>query len=176
MNSHHQIRQGNVSGQPDPQTITLPLSKLLTIEQCPTEWRRYNLYLFRDDTVTFYVGQSYTAFDRVWAHLFGGFKGRSMVGLFVLCNWPRSMRFVVELMHSQSTRFAPLGNDLDAAERHLIEQLSPCFNEALNSQPTPLPGKYSPPSARGRRPKSIKRMMHDAARACQLEHDRREWE
>jgi hypothetical protein len=85
------------------------------------------------------------------------------------------MRFVVELMHSQSARFDPVGNDLDAAERYLIEQLSPCFNEALNSRPTPLPGRYSPPSAKGRRPKSIKRMMHDAARACQLEDNRKQW-
>ncbi len=163
------------STKPDCQDITLPISKFLTIEQCPSEWRRYDLYLFRDDTVVFYVGQSHNAFDRVWAHLFGGFKGRSVVGLFVLCNWPRSMRFVVELMDSQSARFDPVGNDLDAAERYLIEQLSPCFNEALNDHPTPLPVKYAPPSAKGRRPKSIKRMMHDAARACQLEHNRKQW-
>ncbi len=159
----------------DYQDIAILISKLLTIEQCPTEWRCYNLYLFRDDTVVFYVGQSYNAFDRVWAHLHGGFKGRSVVGRFVLCNWPRSMRFVVELTDSQSARFDLAGNDLDAAERYLIEQLSPCFNEALNSRPTPLPGKYSPPGVKGRRPKSIKRMMHDAARACQLEHNRRQW-
>ena len=155
--------------------IALPISKLLTIEQCPSEWRRHDLYLFRDDAVVFYVGQSYNAFERVWVHLYGGFKGRSVVGRFVLYNWPRSMHFVVELMHSQSARFDPLGNDLDAAERYLIEQLSPCFNEAWNSHPTPLPDKYAPPGARGRRPKSIKRMMHDAARACQLEEDRKQW-
>jgi hypothetical protein len=165
----------HTSREPDYQDIALPISKLLTIEQCPTEWRRCDLYLFRDDAIVFYVGQSHNAFDRVWAHLHGGFKGRSVVGRFVLCNWPRSMRFVVELMHSQSARFDPVGNDLDAAERYLIEQLSPCFNEALNSRPTPLPGRYSPPSAKGRRPKSIKRMMHDAARACQLEDNRKQW-
>jgi hypothetical protein len=165
----------HICTSPDSPTVVLPISKLLTIERCPSEWRRHDLYLFRDDAVVFYVGQSYNAFERVWAHLYGGFKGRSVVGRFVLYNWPRSMRFVVELMHSQSARFDPLGNDLDAAERYLIEQLSPCFNEAWNSHPTPLPDEYAPPSARGRRPKSIKRMMHAAARACQLEEDRKQW-
>ena len=157
------------------QDVVIPVRSFLTIEQCPSEWRRYDLYLFRDDKVVFYVGQSYNAFERVWEHLHGGFKGRSVVGRFVLCNWPRSMKFIVELMNSNSPRFDSVGNSPDAAERYLIEQLTPCFNEAMNSRPTPLPSEYSSPNATGRRPKSIRRMIQDAVRACQLEDSKKLW-
>ena len=158
------------------QEIIIPLKRFLTLTHCPSEWRRHDLYLFRDDQVVFYVGQSYNAFERVWEHLHGGFKGRSTVGRFVLCNWPRSLRFIIELMSSNSICFNSVKNDPDAAERHLIEQLLPCFNEALNRRPTPLPSPYSSPGATGRRPKSIKTMIHDAARACRLEDNVRQWE
>jgi len=88
---------------------------------------------------------------------------------------PDSLRFIIELMSSSSTRFNSVENDPDAAERQLIEQLLPCFNEALNRRPTPLPSPYSSPSAAGRHPKSIKTMIHDAARACQLEDSVKLW-
>jgi len=34
---------------------------------------------FCDEEVVFYVGQSHNAFERVWAHLLGGFQGHSIV-------------------------------------------------------------------------------------------------
>ena len=64
---------------------------LLTEQRCPPEWRPFDLYLFRDDEVVFYVGQSYVAFDRVWRHILDGYKGRSVVGRFIHCNWPASL-------------------------------------------------------------------------------------
>jgi hypothetical protein len=156
--------------------VTVPLKKFLTLLDCPPEWRRHDLYLFRDDEVVFYVGQSYHAFERVWEHLRGAFKGRSVVGRFVLCNWPRALKFTVELMSSQSARFEALGNDLDAAERYLIQQFSPCFNEALNDDPTPLPASYSPPHAPVRHPRSLKRMMREAEYAVRAESRKTLWE
>ena len=66
---------------PDPfPHVILPLKEFLLIETCPPEWKDLDLYLVRDDQVVFYVGQSYTAFDRVWQHIFDAFKGRSTVG------------------------------------------------------------------------------------------------
>lgn len=142
---------------------------LLTEGHCPTDWTDFDLYLFRDENVVFYVGQSQLAFARVWEHLLGGFKGHSIVGRFVWNNWPQSMKFTIELMSSKSEQFSGAGNDLNAAERQLIEQWSPCFNVSLNSQPTPLPGSYFPPNAKPRRRRSLNYLIHEAARAVQAE-------
>ena len=137
------------------QHVVLPLKRFLLVAQCPPDWRRFDLYLFRDDEVAFYVGQSHLAYDRVWQHIYDGYKARSVVGRFVLCNWPGSMRFTIELWSSQDDRFAGIGHDLDAAERLLIEQHAPCFNEALNRRPTSLPDRAQPqqthPRSRTRR-------------------------
>lgn len=156
--------------------VGLSLKRFLTLTHCPPEWKQHDLYLFRDDNVVFYVGQSHCAFERVWDHLHGGFKGRSTVGRFVLCNWPRSMRFTIELMHSKAVRFDAVGHHPDAAEQDLIKQLSPCFNEALNDRPTPLPAHYSPPSASIRRPRSLRSMMREAEYALRMESSTEPWE
>ena len=154
--------------------ITVPFKRfLLTAEKCPEPWKHFDLYLFRDEKVVFYVGQSQSAFARVWEHLLGGFKGHSLVGRFMWNNWPASMKFTVELMSSQSEEFAEFGNDLNAAERRLIERFSPCFNISLNSQPTPIPIYYLPPNAKPRFRRSLNKMMHEAARAVQAEETRR---
>ena len=145
--------------------ITLPLKHFLLIEQCPAAWQMLDLYLFRDDAVAFYVGQSYVAFDRVWEHLRNGFKGRSVVGRFVWSNWPKSLNFTIELLTAQAPRFADVGHDLNGAERQLIQQLSPCFNAALNHTPTPLPPVYFPPSAPIRCSRSLNKLIHEAERA-----------
>ncbi len=154
--------------------IAIPLKRfLLTEEQCPETWKIFDLYLFRDDEVVFYAGQSQSAFARLWEHLKSGFHGHSIVGRFVWNNWPRSMNFTLELMNSKSEQFAGIGNDLNAAERQLIERWSPCFNVSLNNQPTPLPGSYFPPNARLRSRDSLNKLIHEAARAVQAEENRR---
>jgi hypothetical protein len=145
--------------------ILLPLREFLVIADCPESWKAYDLYLFRDEDVVFYVGRSQTAFTRVWSHLYDGFKGRSLVGRFVLMNWPRALHFTVELMHSGDAQFAALGHSVEAAEAALIEHYAPCFNEMLNRTPTPLPTGYNPLTAKGRRPRSPNRMIHDAEQA-----------
>jgi hypothetical protein len=149
--------------------LSLPLKHFLVVAACPPEWRSFDLYLFRDDEMVFYVGQSHLAYDRVWQHIADGYKARSMVGRFVLCNWPRSMRFTIELWSSQADRFAAVDRDLNAAERSLIEQYAPCFNEALNRRPTPLPDRYAPPSAPLRCSRSLNKLIHEAGRAVQAE-------
>ena len=155
-------------------SISTSLKRFLLIEQCPAEWHSLDLYIFRDDTTAFYVGQSQLAFGRVWEHLLGGFKGHSLVGRFVWCNWPTSMSFTIELLSSRSEQFAEVGNDLNASERLLIQQWSPCFNVSLNDQPTPLPASYLPANAPFRRRRSLKALTHEAARAVQME-DAKHW-
>lgn len=148
----------------------MPLKRFLLVERCPAEWKYFDLYLFRDEAVTFYVGQSELAFARVWEHLIGGFKGHSIVGRFVWCNWPQSMNFTIELLSSQFGQFAPLGNDLSAAERSLIRQASPCFNISQNSQPGPLPASYQPPNARLRFRRGLRSLIHEAELAVKREN------
>ena len=153
--------------------VTLALKRFLLIEQCPEEWKGLDLYIFRDNAVVFYVGQSYLAFARIWEHLLNGFKGHSIMGRFIWVNWPKSMNFTIELLSSQFTQFNSVGNDLDAAEQGLIQQWSPCFNVSHNSQPTPLPAAYLPPNARFRRRRSLKQLIREAARAVQAEDNLR---
>ena len=45
--------------------ISISLKRFLLLEDCPAEWRGLDLYIFRDEAVTFYVGQSQFAFGRV---------------------------------------------------------------------------------------------------------------
>jgi hypothetical protein len=154
--------------------VAIPLKRfLLTAEQCPETWKDFDLYLFRDEKIVFYVGQSHSAFTRVWRHIKGGFKDHSLAGRFLLNNWPASMKFTIELMSSKSELFADIGNDLDAAERQLIERWLPCFNISLNSQPTPIPIYYLPPNTKPRFRRSLHRMMHEAARVVQAEETKR---
>jgi hypothetical protein len=147
--------------------ISLPLKHFLIVEACPPEWRGFDLYLIRDDEVVFYVGQSYLAYDRVWQHITDGYKARSVVGRFVLCNWPSSMRWTIELWSSQADRFAETDREVNAAERMLIEHCAPCFNETYNLRPTPLPDRYAPPNAPLRCSRSPRQLIHEAARAVQ---------
>lgn len=154
--------------------IRLPVKQFLLIEQCPAEWRLLDLYLFRDNDIVFYVGQSGLAFTRVWEHLRNGFRGRSIVGRFIWCNWPMSMNYQIELMSSRAHRFAALHFNLNAAEADLIQQWSPCFNGALNGHPTPLPKQYVAPNARLRCSRSLRQLTREAERAVKME-ERRRW-
>ena len=107
------------TSQPD--DVSLPLKKFLTFQKtCPPRWRDYDLYLVSDPQVTFYVGQSQCAFDRLWEHLRGGPKGHAMLGRFILANWPHSGAWVVTLLSAGGARFAAVGHDRDAAEQLLI--------------------------------------------------------
>jgi hypothetical protein len=149
--------------------VVISLKRFLLIQQCPPDWKDMDLYLFRDDAVTFYIGQSHLAFARVWEHLLSGFKGHSIMGRFVWCNWPASMNFTVELLSSQLAQFDGIGNDLNAAERQLIQESTPCFNISLNRQPTPLPQTYLPPNAPFRRRRGLNMLLYEAERAVRAE-------
>lgn len=154
--------------------IDIPLKRFLLVEGCPAAWKDLDLYLFRDERVAFYAGQSQNAFARVWEHLLGGFKGHSIVGRFIWCNWPGSMNFIIELLSSRSQQFADAGHDLNAAERSLIRRWSPCFNVSQNDHPTPLPESYLPPNAPFRRRRGLNALIHEAERAVRAE-DARLW-
>jgi hypothetical protein len=58
---------------------------------------------------------------------------------------------------------------VNAAERQLIQRWSPCFNEALNSQPTPVPPTYLPLTAKLRCGQSLNKLIHQAERAVKVE-------
>lgn len=163
------------------QKFVLSVQKFLSLAaDCPMGWGWHDLYLFRDDEVVFYVGQSSNAFDRVWGHLRGGFTGHSKVGEFIRCNWPNSMQFTIELMNSRSTFFERVLNlsgeqrnrysVLPEAEKYLIQKWSPCFNEAMNITPTSLPPKYVPPSIIVGHPKNIYIMIQQARSSQILEN------
>lgn len=157
--------------------VSLPLKEFLQIEHCPAEWRRLDLYLIRDESpsaTVFYVGQSYVAFHRVWEHFYGGFKGRSLVGRFIICNWPASMRFWIELMSSKSDRFAEVGHDRFRCEELLIQQYAPCLNTALNPQPAPVPEQYCSPYTPMRFSHHPKKFIRQAAQVIEAER-RKAW-
>jgi hypothetical protein len=154
--------------------VKLPLKRFLLIENCPSEWRGLDLYLFRDADIVFYVGQSRLAFARVWQHLRSGFHGHSLVGRFMWCNWPKSLSYQIELTSSHARRFAVFDHDLKAAEADLIHQWTPCFNEALNQQPTPLPEHYVRPNAPLRCSRSLRQLTREAERAVKME-ERQRW-
>lgn len=149
--------------------IVIPLKKFLLIERCPVDWKDLDLYLFRDEQVVFYVGQSYLAFSRVWDHLKAGFHGHSIPGRFIWANWPVSMKFIIELSSSKFEEFNAVANELLAAERQLIQQWSPCFNVSQNNQPTVVPSRYLPYNARLRCSRSLNRLIHEAERAVKAE-------
>lgn len=149
--------------------FSISLKRFLLIEQCPEDWKSFDLYLIRDDAVAFYVGQSHLAFARVWEHLLGGFKANSIVGRFIWCNWPRSMNFTIDLLCSRSDHFGVVGNDVTSAERLLIQQWTPCFNVSQNHQPTTVPDCCLPPNAPFRRRRSLHALIHEAARAVKAE-------
>jgi hypothetical protein len=155
--------------------ISIPLKQFLTTQTCPPPWLACDLYLFHDEVVVFYVGQSDLAFARVWRHLHDGFKGRSLVGKFVRANWPRSLNFTVTLLMSTDRAFAAFAHDRSAVEAHLINTLRPCLNDSLNTQPTPLPPCYAPPTKTVRFPRHIGRMMREAEVAWQQAQNSTEW-
>jgi hypothetical protein len=163
-----------MDGQDPIDRVTISLKELLQIEHCPRPWHGLDLYVVRDRPVVFYVGQSYVAFDRVWSHFYDGFKARSLLGRLILCNWPASMHWTVDLLSSRLERFAAVGHRLDACERLLIEELAPCLNEALNPRPTPLPAAYRPPTARPTCPRSPTKLIREAEYALKAER-RRAW-
>lgn len=149
--------------------VALSLKRFVLIEQCPEAWEAFDLYVFRDEALVFYVGQSQLAFARVWDHLTYGFKGHSIIGRFVWCNWPKSMNFTVELLSSQSEQFDTIGHNLNAAEQLLIQKWIPSFNITHNRQPTPLPPAYLPPNARLRCSRSLNKLIREAERAVKIE-------
>lgn len=153
-------------------TAAIPLKRFLLTNHCPEQWMGMDLYLFRDEAVVFYVGQSQLAFSRVWDHLLGGFHGHSIIGRFLWCNWPASMKITIELLSSQSGQFGDVGNELSASERMLIQRSSPCFNVSQNNQPTPLPESYLPPNAPFRRRRSLTMLIREAERAVKADETR----
>lgn len=152
--------------------VSISLKQFLLVEQCPPDWRDYDLYIFRDGEVVFYVGQSYQAFERVWQHIRDAHKGRSVIGRFLLRNWPASLHYSIDLLSAQAQRFACVNNDLTAAETALITQYAPCFNRAMNLRPTPLPAGYVSPNGPLRCSRNLNQLIREAGYAIKAEQRR----
>ena len=146
-------------------SIKLKVKQFILLEECPEEWKKLDLYVIRDESVVFYVGQSYVAFGRVWEHIKNGYKWRSDVGRFILCNWPRSMNYEIELLSSSSPEFTPVDHDLLRAEEMLIKLYKPCFNVSQNDSPSQIPDVYLPPSSTIRCSRSLRRLQYQAEQA-----------
>lgn len=149
--------------------LSIKLKQFILIEECPPDWKEYDLYCIREGDTAFYVGRSYLAFDRVWGHIRNGYKARSLVGRFLLCNWPASMNYEIVLMNSRAPEFDPVRNDPALAEELLIKRLQPCLNESLNAAPADLPEKYLPPNAEIRCSRSLTKLRFQAALALKNE-------
>jgi hypothetical protein len=143
-------------------SLTLPVKEFIIVKSCPVEWQVFDIYLIRDEEVVFYIGKSDLAFFRIWQHILDGYKGRSTIGRFILCNWRESMNFTILLMNSRSSQFAYLEYDLSAVERSLIVQYSPCFNVASNPKPTPLPANYYPTTCRIQHARYLSKVVREA--------------
>ncbi len=150
--------------------ITITLKQFLLADSCPPEWVPMDLYLVRHEAMVFYVGQSTNVHQRIWQHLINGYRARSMAGRFILCNWPRSLKFTIELMTSKDAAFTGVNFNLDAAERLLIAHFAPCLNIALNDAPMPLPAGYAPSNATIMAPRGPVGLVRDAQRLYRVEN------
>jgi hypothetical protein len=155
-------------------SIKVKVKQFIQLEQCPAEWKKFDLYVIRDENTVFYVGQSYLAFNRVWDHIRNGYKWRSDVGRFILCNWPKSMNYEIELLSSGSQEFAVAGNDLARAEEMLIRMYKPCLNISQNDEPSPIPEVYLPPGSEIRCSRSIRKLQYQAEQAIRND-ERKKW-
>ncbi|HET9911544.1 MAG TPA: hypothetical protein VFQ13_06630 [Anaerolineales bacterium] len=155
-------------------SIKMKVKQFILLEECPDEWKKFDLYIIRDENLVFYVGQSYLAFHRVWDHIKNGYKWRSDVGRFILCNWPKSMNYEIELLSSGSPEFAIVNNNLLKAEEMLIRMHKPCFNVSQNVEPSPLPVIYLPPGSTIRCSRSLTRLRYQAEQSIRND-ERKKW-
>jgi hypothetical protein len=154
--------------------VKIKVKQFVLLEECPDEWKELDLYIIRDENLVFYIGQSCLAFDRVWDHLKSGFKGRSDVGLFILCNWPKSMNYEIELLASNAPEFEVVGNNLLRAEEMLIKKHRPCFNISQNRDPSPIPEQYLSPGLAIKCPRSLTRLRYQAELSIRND-ERKKW-
>jgi hypothetical protein len=154
--------------------IKVKVKQFILLEECPEEWKKFDLYVIRDENAVFYVGQSYVAFNRVWDHIRNGFKWRSDVGRFILCNWPKSMNYEIELLSSSSPEFAAVDNNLLKAEEMLIKMYKPCFNISQNTKPSPIPEIYLPPGSEIRCSRSLTKLRYQAEQSIRND-ERQKW-
>lgn len=108
------------------------------------------IYVVRDQTVVFYVGQSKRdVVERFWEHL----HKPSRLGQLIQQNEPDSHNWQVDFYTladcrpfvSQKSLFAMQAweaFDMDMAEEALIRQLKPILNRDFNAKPSLLPQRY----------------------------------
>jgi hypothetical protein len=152
---------------------TMDVKHLILEPECPPNLMEYDLYIIRDADLIFYVGQSNSAFYRVWEHIINGYKARSIVGRFILCNWPASMHFQIDFYSSKSDLFTAVSHDLNRAELQLINKHRPCFNEIANISPTLLPTQYKPVTKLMKYSHGLRKLQFQARLAIEAEAKKR---
>ena len=115
------------------------------------------IYVVRDKTLTFYVGQSRrNVVTRFWEHL----NAPSRLGQLIAHNDPTSYEWAVDFYElADCERFIKQKSlfamqewqhfDMDMAEQAMIQGLHPVLNRDFNEQPTPLPATYRGHAALG---------------------------
>src|ERR1043165_96031 len=112
--------------------ITITFSQFLE-RQYPQG--KHNLYIIWHGKQALYVGISKSDvwgrwFTTSYSHMYfagGVWSGNSPIGTVIQRNFPKSLKWKVELRH-YSTSLWSSGEDLEAAEHRLIVELRPLFN------------------------------------------------
>lgn len=124
----------------------------------------YQIYLFRDHidpNLVYYVGKSGNAYNRFLDHIDEHCFFHSSVGRCLLKHAPETGKWYFEvytlddckdivlahratLSPDSQAFYERYGNryDVDDAEEAFINHYRPCFNVAMNPNPTPLPERY----------------------------------
>ncbi len=127
--------------------IQTTIKNIIARKLKPSDAIGHPIYLFREDAIVFYVGQSRQPLTRFMEHLGQTWQAdASEVGTLILEQAPHSGTWTYELWTledcAQYLEPGLVAGDVDDAETALIRHFHPCFNVRYNLNPTPLPERY----------------------------------
>jgi hypothetical protein len=111
----------------------------------------YRLYLVRDGSLVFYIGQSKDAVNRLANHIGLGqnFIPSSKLGALIVNNMEEAVNWDIDFLTIKDCH--PIVREMypktkmptaNIAEKALIKKFCPCLNVDHNDSPTQLPDKY----------------------------------
>lgn len=110
-------------------------------------FEQFQIYIFREDDLIFYVGKTEQhILDRLAEHLGLSFRSASLIGQLVEDNAPLSYAWQIDLLTLEDCfpfvhRHFPNATEIDLrlAERATILEFSPALNSESNPHPSSLP-------------------------------------